>query len=176
MIVRTRACPAVSKRANSSRDFSQGHGGVGSSIASYRSQAARTAARSSRATLGDLAGLPLLKRAPCSHREQISTRGSDAALTAPICPQCGQTIRVSMNRDYRRSGRGARAARPSSTGPAACRCGGSAVGWRYVMPDGRKGATPTAMAALLHALFMTPVRYPPGPVSRRRSITGPSLY
>jgi hypothetical protein len=33
------------------------------------------------------------------------------------------------------------------------------VGWRYVMPDGRKGATPTAMAALLHALFMTPVRY-----------------
>jgi hypothetical protein len=27
----------------------------------------------------------------------MSTRGSDAALAAPICPQCGQTIRVSMN-------------------------------------------------------------------------------
>jgi hypothetical protein len=47
--------------------------------------------------LGDLAGLPLLMSAPCSHCEQISTRGSDAALAAPICPQCGQTIRVSMS-------------------------------------------------------------------------------
>ncbi len=54
------------------------------------------AARSSRAMLGDLAGLPLLMNAPCSHCEQISTRGSDAAV-APICPQCGQTTRVSMN-------------------------------------------------------------------------------
>ena len=34
--------------------------------------------------------------APCSHCEQISTRGSDAVV-APICPQFGQTIRVSMN-------------------------------------------------------------------------------
>jgi hypothetical protein len=33
----------------------------------------------------------------CSHREQMSTRGSDAALAAPICPQFGQTIRVSMS-------------------------------------------------------------------------------
>jgi hypothetical protein len=75
-----------------------GHGGLGSSVvASDRSQAARTAACSSRATLGDLAGLPLLKSAPCSHREQMSTRGSEAVLTAPICPQCGQTIRVSMS-------------------------------------------------------------------------------
>jgi hypothetical protein len=47
--------------------------------------------------LGDLAGLPLLMSAPCSHCEQIRTRGSDAALAAPICPQCGQTIRVSMS-------------------------------------------------------------------------------
>jgi hypothetical protein len=29
--------------------------------------------------------------------QQISTRGSDAAVAAPICPQCGQTIRVSMS-------------------------------------------------------------------------------
>ncbi len=65
-------------------------------MTSYRSQATRTAACSSRATLGDLAGLLLLMSAPCSHCEQISTRGSDAALAAPICPQCGQTIRVSM--------------------------------------------------------------------------------
>jgi hypothetical protein len=30
--------------------------------------------------LGDLAGIPPLMNAPCSHREQISTRGSDAAV------------------------------------------------------------------------------------------------
>jgi hypothetical protein len=35
--------------------------------------------------------------APCPHCEQISTRGSDAAVAAPICPQLGQTIRVSMS-------------------------------------------------------------------------------
>ena len=56
-----------------------GHGIGGSPVTSYRSQAARAAARSSRAMLGDLAGLPLLISAPCSHCEQISTRGSDAA-------------------------------------------------------------------------------------------------
>jgi hypothetical protein len=55
------------------------------------------AARSSRVTLGDLAGLPLLMNAPCPQSEQISTRGSDAAVAAPICPQLGQTIRVSMS-------------------------------------------------------------------------------
>jgi hypothetical protein len=55
------------------------------------------AVRSSRVTLGDLAGLPLLMNAPCPHCEQINTRGSDAAVAAPICPQLGQTIRVSMS-------------------------------------------------------------------------------
>src|SRR5204863_3986294 len=47
-------------------------------------------------TLADLAGVPLLISAPCSHCEQISTRGSDAAV-APTWPQCGQVIRVSMS-------------------------------------------------------------------------------
>ena len=55
----------------------------------WRSQAARSAARSSRSTVGDLAGMPLLISAPCSHCEQISTRGSDAAV-APTWPQCGK--------------------------------------------------------------------------------------
>jgi hypothetical protein len=45
--------------------------------------------------LGDLAGLPLLMNAPCSQREQISTRGSEAAV-APICPQFEHTIRVNI--------------------------------------------------------------------------------
>jgi hypothetical protein len=45
--------------------------------------------------LGDFAGQPLLMNAPCPHCEQISRRGSDAAV-APICAQLGQTIRVSM--------------------------------------------------------------------------------
>jgi hypothetical protein len=58
----------------------------------------RSAARSSRSTVGDLAGVPLLISAPCSHCEQISTRGSDAAV-APTWPQCGQVIRVSMSVD-----------------------------------------------------------------------------
>jgi hypothetical protein len=49
-------------------------------------------------TLGDLTGLPLLMNAPCPHCEQISTRGSDAAVAEPICPQLGQTIRVSAAR------------------------------------------------------------------------------
>ena len=62
----------------------------------WRSEAARPAARSSRSTVGDLAGVPLLISAPCSHCEQISTRGSDAAV-APTWPQCGQVIRVSMS-------------------------------------------------------------------------------
>jgi hypothetical protein len=44
----------------------------------------------------DLACLPLLISAPCLHCEQISTRGSDAAV-APVWPQFGQTIRVSMS-------------------------------------------------------------------------------
>jgi hypothetical protein len=35
--------------------------------------------------LGDLAGLPLLKNVPCSHCEQISTHGIDAA-AAPNMP------------------------------------------------------------------------------------------
>ena len=47
-------------------------------------------------TVDDLAGVPLLISAPCSHCEQISTRGSDAAV-APTWPQCGQVIRVSMS-------------------------------------------------------------------------------
>ena len=78
------------------REGHHGHGALGSPVASYRSQAARRAARSSRATLGELAGLPLLISAPCSHCEQISTRGSDAAV-APTWPQYGQVIRVSMS-------------------------------------------------------------------------------
>jgi hypothetical protein len=45
--------------------------------------------------IGDRAGRPLLIRAPCSHSEQTSTRGSDAVMM-PACPQLGQTIRVSM--------------------------------------------------------------------------------
>jgi hypothetical protein len=65
--------------------------------ASYRSQVARWAACSSRVMLGDRAGLPPLMNAPCPHREQINTRGSDAAVTAPICPQFGQTILVNMS-------------------------------------------------------------------------------
>jgi len=73
---------------------------------SYRSQAARRAARSSRVTLGDLAGLPLLMNAPCPHCEQISTRGSDAAVAAP--PQLGQTIRVSMSVTIAAAGAAAR--------------------------------------------------------------------
>jgi hypothetical protein len=50
---------------------------------------------SSRVTVGDLAGLPLLMSASCPHCEQVSTLGSDAVV-APTCPQFGQTIRVSM--------------------------------------------------------------------------------
>jgi hypothetical protein len=88
-----------------------GHGGVGSPVTSYRSQAARTAARPSPSTLGDLAGLPLLKSAPCSHFEQISTRGRDAALVPPICPQLGQMIRVSMSVTTAAAGAAARASR-----------------------------------------------------------------
>jgi hypothetical protein len=97
-----------SSRAANKRKGHYGHDGGGSPVASYRSQAARTAACSSRATLGDLAGLPLLMSVPCSHREQISTRGSDAALAAPICPQCGQMIRVSISKTTAAAGAGAR--------------------------------------------------------------------
>jgi hypothetical protein len=43
----------------------------------------------------DLAGLPLLMSAPRPHCEQMSTRGSNAAV-APTWPQFGQAIRVSM--------------------------------------------------------------------------------
>ena len=62
-------------------------------------------------TLGDLAGLPLLMNAPCPHCEQISTRGSDAAVAAPICPQLGQTIWVSMSVTTAAAGAAARASR-----------------------------------------------------------------
>ncbi len=44
----------------------------GSPAVSYHSQAARRAARSSRVTLGDLAGLPLLMNAPCSHLTTVA--------------------------------------------------------------------------------------------------------
>jgi hypothetical protein len=54
--------------------------------------------------VGELAGLPLLISAPCPHCEQMSTRGSNAAV-APMWPQFGQTIRVSMSDSYRRSWR-----------------------------------------------------------------------
>ena len=81
---------------------------MGSPVASYRSQAVRRAACSSRATLGDLSGLPLMMNAPWPHREQIRTRGRDAALAAPICPQLGQTIRVSMSVTTAAAGAGAR--------------------------------------------------------------------
>jgi len=50
-----------------------------------RSQAARRAALFVALMLGDLAGLPLLKNVPCSHCEQISTHGIDAA-AAPNMP------------------------------------------------------------------------------------------
>jgi hypothetical protein len=51
----------------------------------------------------DLADLLLLMMsAPCPHCEQMSTRGSNAAV-APTWPQFGQTIRVSMSDSYRRS-------------------------------------------------------------------------
>ena len=62
----------------------------------WRSQAASPAACSSRSTVEDFAGVPLLISAPCSHWLQISTRGSGAAV-APTWPQCGQTIRVNMS-------------------------------------------------------------------------------
>jgi hypothetical protein len=45
--------------------------------------------------MSGLAGLPLLMRAPCPHCEQMSIRGSSAAV-APTWLQFGQTIRVSM--------------------------------------------------------------------------------
>jgi hypothetical protein len=35
-------------------------------------------------TLGDLAGVPLLISAPCSHCEQISTRGSEAVVASDV--------------------------------------------------------------------------------------------
>jgi len=78
----------------------------GSAAASYRSQAARRAARSSRVTLGDLAGLPLLMNAPCPHCEQISTRGSDAGGGSADMPAVGADDSGEHERDYRRSGRG----------------------------------------------------------------------
>jgi hypothetical protein len=55
-------------------------------------------------TLGDLAGLPLLMNAPCPHCEQISTRGSDAAVSD--MPAVGADDSGEHERDYRRSGRG----------------------------------------------------------------------
>jgi hypothetical protein len=82
-----------------------------SSASAYRSQAAHWAACSSRVMLGDLAGLPLLMNAPCPHCEQISTRGSDAAVVAPMCPQLGQVIRVSMTVTTAAVGAAARASR-----------------------------------------------------------------
>jgi hypothetical protein len=45
---------------------------------------ARWAACSSRAMLGDRAGLPPLTNAPCPHCEQISTRGSDSAAAGVV--------------------------------------------------------------------------------------------
>jgi hypothetical protein len=92
---------------------------VGSPVASYRSQAARRAACSSRATLGDLAGLPLLMNAPWPHCEQIRMRGRDAALAAPVCPQLGQAIRVSMSVTTAAAGVGARG-RSGSPGRRFC--------------------------------------------------------
>ena len=67
--------------------------------ASYRSQAARRAACSSRATLGDLAGLPLLKSAPCSHREQMSTRGSDTVRNRVKVNRSGSLAVFTATRD-----------------------------------------------------------------------------
>jgi hypothetical protein len=64
-------------------------------------------------TLGDLAGLPPLM-ASCPHCEQTSTRARDAAV-APICPQLGQTIRVSMSVTIARA---ADKQQPSRTGSA----------------------------------------------------------
>jgi hypothetical protein len=62
----------------------------------------------SRVMLGD--GLPLLMNAPCPHCEQMSTRGSDAAV-APMCPQLGQVIRMSMIVTTAAVGAAARASR-----------------------------------------------------------------
>jgi hypothetical protein len=71
------------------------HPAVASRGGAWCCQAARSAACSSRVTVGDLAGLPLLMSAPCSHAEQTNTRGSDAAVM-PAWPQFGQVIRVNM--------------------------------------------------------------------------------
>ena len=129
----------------------------GSAADPYRSQAARRAACSSRVTLGDLAGLPLLMNAPCPHCEQISTRGSDAAVAAPICPQLGQTIRVSMSVTTAAAGAAARGqALRSSSGSlamlAAMRRASHAhwlaVSRLHVGPDVGDWSAPSVMAAL----------------------------
>jgi hypothetical protein len=54
------------------------------------------ASLSSRVTVGDLARLPCLMKAPCPHCEQTKIRGSVADV-APTWPQFGQMIRVSMS-------------------------------------------------------------------------------
>jgi hypothetical protein len=50
--------------------------------------------------LGDLASLPFLMNAPCPHFEQISTRESDAAVVATICPQLGQAKSGDLSRKF----------------------------------------------------------------------------
>jgi hypothetical protein len=56
-------------------------------------------------------------------------------VAAPICPQLGQTIRVSMSVDYRRSRRGRKSVKASSTAPAVGDVRGDAP--RLVAGDGR---------------------------------------
>jgi pyridoxal-dependent decarboxylase-like protein len=97
------------------------------------------AACSSRATLGDLACLPLLMNAPCLHCEQIRTRGSDAALAAPICPQCGQTIRVSMRVTTAAAGNRA-------TTSEVFHCSAPAVAIAFTSPSCRRSGVPISQA------------------------------
>ena len=60
----------------------------------WRSQAARSAACSSRMTLGDRAGVPLVMSAPCSHRRAgehaRKRRGGDAGVAAVWASDSGQ--------------------------------------------------------------------------------------
>ena len=83
-----------------------GHGGVGSPVTSYRSQAARTAARSSRATLGELAGSAAFEERAMStfSADQHARKGRSGS--GADMPAVGADDSGEHERDYRRSGRG----------------------------------------------------------------------
>ena len=72
------------------------------------SDAAISAASSSRTTAGDRVRLPVLINALCPHREQTKMRGSGTAV-GPTCLQFGHVIWVSIGaRCYRHGERVAR--------------------------------------------------------------------